>query len=406
MSEARPDDARLVRRAAFVIALQTAAAVAVVVAGVALLVLALTVREQHADAERIVRNAAIAGSSAQPGVSIVVRSPDGTVTASPGTPQGLLGLDLSTLPTGRSEVRLPHADHDRDSDAEFLLYTVDSDGTRRIAALDTRYRASETTRLVTSLVIAGILGIAAAAVLGWIIGKRAVRPLGTALALQRRFVADASHELRTPLTILHTRAQILARRAGPDLDERTRRDLDQLQDDTRTLADIVNDMLLSAEMAHRPEARTPVDLITLATEVAASFAASAEASEIALSVQVPTTGPAIVAGAPVALRRAISSLVDNALAHTHPGDTIMLRVVREESTIRLSVIDTGEGLDPAETAALTERFARGTQASGRGRRFGLGLALVREIVQAHGGTLSLSGQVGQGAQAVITLPAT
>src|SRR6185295_17635680 len=138
-----------------------------------------------------------------------------------------------------------------------------------VAAVDGRYRAAETERLAEPLLLAGGLGIAAAAALGWLVGMRAVRPLGSALALQRRFVADASHELRTPLTVLHTRAQLLARRS--DVDERTHGELVRLVDDAKVLADIVSDLLLSAEMQHRPDRREPVDLVGLSRQVADAF---------------------------------------------------------------------------------------------------------------------------------------
>jgi two-component system, OmpR family, sensor kinase len=111
----------------------------------------------------------------------------------------------------------------------------------------------------------------------------------------------------------------------------------------------------------------------------------------------------MVAGVPVALRRAVNALVDNALEHTHRGDSVTLRVARSGDEAILAVADTGEGLDPAEANALTERFARGVH-SPAGKRVGLGLALVREVVHAHGGTLSLDGQRGAGATATIALP--
>lgn len=403
----RPADARLVRRAALVIAVQTAVAVAVVVTGVAVLVLVLTVREQHADAERIVRAAATSAQDVldpPPGVILLIRGTDGRVSVSPGASQGIQSLNIDQLPAGLSEVQLPRdAKHDGSDQARYQVYAVDRDGQRVVAALDSRYRAYETDRLVTSLLLAGLVGVAAAALVGWLIGSRAVRPLGAALAIQRRFVADASHELRTPLTILHTRAQLLARRA--DVDPRTRQDLHHLVDDTRVLADIVNDLLLSAEMQHRPDSRERVDLADLAREVAGGFAAAAEQAGVSLTVDTPPDVAATVAGVPVALRRAVNALLDNALGHTHPGDAVMLKVTRDEDHVILAVIDNGEGLDPTEAAALTERFARGPQAPGRGRRFGLGLALVREVVHAHDGTLTLAGQLGQGATATITLPA-
>lgn len=396
-------DARLLRRATAVIAAQTALAVAVVVAAVAALVLFLTMREQQVDAERIVRTAAQSAqdvNDAPPQAVLIIRDQDGRTQYSSGTRPGLRSVDVGALPAGAGEVSTPPDGH-HDDITTYQVYVVDRPGRRVVAALDGRYRHYETERLLTSLLLAGLVGIVAAAGVGWLTGRRAVRPLSEALGAQRRFVADASHELRTPLTILHTRAQLAARRPG--LDERTRQELQQLVSDSRVLSEIVSDLLLSAQAQHRPDTREPVDLTLLAREVAASFEASAQQAGVTVTVQVPGQ-PCVIDGVGAALRRAVNALIDNALAHTGPGGTVTIRVAHGTG-VSLSVADDGEGFDPAEVPRLTERFARGSGTVDQGRRFGLGLALVREVVQAHGGVLTLDGRVGAGATATITLPA-
>ncbi len=385
-------DARLVRRAALLVAAQTAVAVAVVVAAVALLALSLTVKEQGRDTERRLKGAALEYKSFQdppPGVTMLGRYPDGRSTTSPGARAELAALDVDALPDGYSRRTV--------AGERYQLYVCNVPDRRVAAVLDLSVARREANRLENSLLIAGAVGIVAAAVVGWLLARRAVRPLGEALTLQRRFVADASHELRTPLTILHTRAQLLRRRAGPDAHE----GLDRLIADTRALTDIVNDLLLSAELEHRPDAREPVDVAALAREVADSFGPAASQAGVSLNV---AASEAVVSGVPAALRRAVYALVDNALGHNNPGGTITLTVAQTADDVVLTVADDGDGLDPREVEALMKRFARGSAASGKGRRFGLGLALVREIVQAHGGTLTLDGRPGEGATATIVLP--
>ena len=306
------------------------------------------------------------------------------------------GVDVRGLPGGASE-------HAFGKDHAYELYVEQrEDGTRVVAALDLRYRSRESERLLEALLPAGLVGVAAAGVIGWLVARRAVRPLGAALDLQRRFVADASHELRTPLAILHTRAQLVRRRAGPDPE--LRENLDRLIDDSRALAEIVTDLLLSAELAHRRVDQEAVDLGRLAQAVVRSFSTLSEPHGVALTA-VTGGGDLSIMGVPAALRRAVSALVDNALGHTAPGDTITVAVHRHHAAIELAVVDTGAGLDPHEAAELTRRFARGQDSPGQGRRFGLGLALVREVVLAHQGTLTLTGSPGEGATATITLPA-
>ena len=100
------------------------------------------------------------------------------------------------------------------------------------------------------LLVAGSVGILVAGLVGFLAARRAVAPLEKALALQRRFVADAGHELRTPLAVLHTRAQLLARRIPPD--DPSRSLVDQLLADSRALGEIVEEMLISAQLAADP----------------------------------------------------------------------------------------------------------------------------------------------------------
>jgi signal transduction histidine kinase len=387
----------MTRRATITIALVTAISAAVIVAAVALLAVGLTIREQRTDAERIVRTAATTADDIEdpPAGVTLVRQSGSMVRASPGAPAELAALRPDTLSPGASLIELGR-------DRTYQIYVSDRGGVRTVAALDLRYRGTELDRLADALVPAGLLGIAASALAGWFVARRAVRPLGEALSLQRRFVADASHELRTPLTILQTRAQLLRRRSGPQLQA----GLEQLVDDARVLAEIMNDLLLSAELAHRPAAREPVDLSAVAGDVVGSFAESAERADVDLRLEAAPTDVFGVDGSPAPLRRAISALVDNALGHTPAGGRITVRVRRENEAIVLEVEDTGSGLDPAVAAELVKRFARSADAPGQGRRFGLGLALVQEIVQSHGGTLSLTGALGKGAIATITLPAS
>jgi signal transduction histidine kinase len=398
-------DSLLVRRATLTIATLTAGAVAVVVAAVVLLSVALTIREQRADADRIVRDAATSAEDVTdppPNVVLLIH-PRGHAgnEVSAGAPPALATLDLQRLPIGLSQVSLSH---------DYRLFVSDRDGTRVVAALDLRYRSRETERLLSSLLPAGLVGIVAATIIGWLVARRAVRPLGDALALQRRFVADASHELRTPLTILHTRAQLLQRRASGDAD--LSENLERLTADTRALTEIVSDLLLSAEMQHRPADREPVNLARLARDVTASFDVLAEQDNVRLTTVVEDRDDVAgdgenltVAGIPVALRRALSALIDNALGHVQPSGAVTVTIARQGTNVSLAVIDNGEGIDPHRAGELTQRFARGADAPGHGRRFGLGLALVHEVVDAHGGTLTLTGSPGQGTTATITIPA-
>ena len=115
----------------------------------------------------------------------------------------------------------------------------------------------------------------------------------------------------------------------------------------------------------------------------------------------------VVTGVRSSLRRALAALADNALAHVSAGGTVTVAARRDGAYVCLIVTDDGEGLDPADAARLLERFARGEpRRSQPGRRFGLGLALVSDVVHAHRGRLHIDGRPGTGATFTIALPAS
>src|SRR4029079_19018611 len=126
-------------------------------------------------------------------------------------------------------------------------------------------------RLLLALGAAELAGILASIAVVVLLTRRSLRPLTEALALQRRFVADASHELRAPLTVLHTRIQLLARRFDDGDEQRTREQIDALAADTRVLGEVIEDLLASASMAGSGVPRDRVDVAALAEDVRASM---------------------------------------------------------------------------------------------------------------------------------------
>ncbi len=396
-----PGETRLLRRAARTVALQTALAVAVVVAVVAAVVLLAFARQQSDEADRTVRNAwSTADDVDDPpvGVWLLERRASGRISVTPGTPVFVRGLDPKALPAGLSRRTA--------GGQELRIYTGARETGRFSAVYDLAEGARERHRLLLSLGLAAALGIVGAAVVGTVIGRRAVRPLGEAMALQRRFVTDASHELRTPLAVLLTRAQLLRRHLPRGTRADVVTDADRIVIDTKNLADVVTDLLLSAELQHRPMTGEDVDVMALAVDVGAAMLPLATEHGVLLSVApgdpVDPAGP-VVRGAPAALRRALMSLVDNALAHTPAGGHVTIRADGDSDVVRLVVADDGEGLDPAQTGRLVQRFARDTD-RGAGRRFGLGLALVDEVARAHGGRIEIAGRPGEGATFTLVLP--
>ena len=355
-------------------------------------------------------------------IYLFLQAPNGALTGTPGSPPGLPDLlELAaTSATGQTRVTtIERAGRD------FQIRTERRPNGLLQAAYDLTGKEQERHRLLAALGIAESIGVAAAALVGALLGQRAVAPLGEALTRQRRFVAEAAHELRTPLTLLHTRVQLLERAARRRGDDALAVEAREILDDSRRLGEVIEDLLLAADLARNADRRTVVDLSQLTRDVVAAAAAQAEQQAVRLtfrhdptpvhggSVQDGSPGvapfPATVLGIESALRRAVTALVDNALGHTPSGGTVTVtvshRTDRGTKMLTVRVSDTGIGLDPTHARRLFERFARG-ETTGDRRRFGLGLALVHETIANHQGRIEVDGALGRGASFTIILPAT
>jgi two-component system OmpR family sensor kinase len=282
----------------------------------------------------------------------------------------------------------------------YTTLTVRRGGEIRQAAFDMRYQLSDRRQLAWAMLLALVLGLLIAAGTGWLLAGRAIRPLDDALTRQRRFVADASHELRTPLTRLYTRAQLLLRLRGPEVPKEIELELRQVIESSRELNEIVDDLLRSATLSAHPPQGEPVDIAEVASSVA--DAEQLRASEAGIVVAAKAEGgQTVVSGVESALRRMISALVDNALRHTAPGGHVWLTTSSTPGLVELVVADDGSGIDPASADRLFERFNH----SSPGRPgHGLGLSLVREIVEAHGGSVNANGNPGAGSRFTVRLP--
>lgn len=333
--------------------------------------------------------------------SLVTISDPGGVHSSPDLPEGLpdqAAIDRVQR-TGTDETSTIRSDGET-----YAVLTAVHQGRVVQAAFGLREQQEELARLVTALVISGVLAAAAAAGLAVLMARRAMRPLADALSLQRRFVADASHELRTPLTLLSTRAQLVRRRIadgsaeGPAVAD----GIDEIVADSRALTEIVEDLLIAAdprEDAHRE----PVDLAELAAASARSAEAAAAERGVAIEV---LSSSVVVSGAPVSLRRLVIALLDNAIDHARSSITVDVRSMGRDAV--LCVSDDGPGFPHSGTGRAFERFASarsGEPAPGDSRHYGLGLALVAEVTARHGGSVTAANDGPRGGAAVtVRLP--
>ena len=230
--------------------------------------------------------------------------------------------------------------------------------------------------------------------------------LHASLDRQRDLVADAGHELRTPLAVLQTELEVADRpgRSREDLVESVR----HARAETARLAALSEDLLLLAqadgptEILHT-ELTEPLDVVSGSV---AAFRDEAAAAGVALAVHAAAT-PTVAELDPVALRRVLDNLLDNALRHTAPGGSIDVRLEHGEDELVLTVDDTGPGFPEDFLPHAFERFSRAERSRSRshaGYGSGLGLSIVETLVGAHGGCVTAANRDAGGARLTVRLP--
>jgi signal transduction histidine kinase len=411
----------LLRRTELRLGLQAAGIVSVIVLLLTATAGLVLLRGQHRAANALLSQALVRADDVDDppsGVWLAERRPDGTVRTTSGAPTGLALAD-AVRRTGATGLLEPF--DLRLAGDEYRVQTVRRpDGYTYVAAMDLRANHTERDRLLGAMLGAGAVCLLLAAAAGAWLGRRATEPLGTALALQRRFVGDAGHELRTPLTLLSTRAQLLRRRLrAAEVDPEVLAETDRVVADTRRLATILDDLLLAADPTAARSAER-VDLAALAAEVVAE--AAPVGAQRSIRITAPDTAvpdpsdpsdpldtallDTAVRGSPTALRRAITALVDNAVRHADHQVEVAVR--RDRRRVVLEVVDDGPGVDPELAPRMFDRFVSGPgrdapEVDGR-RHYGLGLALVSDIVASHGGNIELAVGGRPGTAFRITLP--
>ncbi|MGC9497294.1 sensor histidine kinase [Streptomyces sp. WG7] len=400
MRPSAPTEWAAVRRARLRIAVITGAIITLLITVVGGIAHTVMVHAQNDQVWRELRYGAGYGDLTSPPVCTWLYAPG--VAPLSNAPDGFpLRADLN-------RVRGTHEAVERTVERNHTVYLVRTqlraDGDVVQAVFDLRFQLADRNHLWFALGVAELVGLLAAAVTGALLGRRAVAPLAEALTRQQQFVTDASHELRTPVTQVHTRAQVLARQAADqDLPVPHRDGLARLVTSAGRLGEVLDDLLLSASLAAgpaRPSERRPVDLAALARAVVAEESDRARARRLTVVVDGPPR-PLFVDGIQSALRRAVGELLSNAISHTPAEGRIEVTLSRSAGMVGLAVTDTGPGFDPATVEQLFQRFHRG---GGDGGRYGLGLALLREVVTRHRGTVTATGRPGHGARFVIRLP--
>lgn len=220
---------------------------------------------------------------------------------------------------------------------------------------------------------------------------------------RRQMTADIAHELRNPLMVMTGYIEALRDGVLRPTPERFDMMYEEAQHLQRLVADLRTLSLADAgELALSPQV---VDPFSLLMRVAEAYAPNAQKANITLAVG-PTVAVPTVKVDVERIVQVLANLVTNALRYTPAGGTITLGVQAERDGVVLTVADTGEGIAPDVLPHVFDRFYRAdTARSQNGDESGLGLAIVKSIVTSHGGTITVSSELGQGSTFAICLPA-
>lgn len=224
-------------------------------------------------------------------------------------------------------------------------------------------------------------------------------------AMKTRFLATMSYEFRTPLTSIGGFAELLQAGLGGDLSDQGREYVEAILSSVGRLGEQIESVLdlSQSEAGLLPLAREEIDLLPFVTRLVEERAAAVRDAGLTLDLRGNRNAGRIM-GDRRRLARALGHLIDNAIAATPAGGRILLELKGLKDRARIVVSDNGPGMDAATLARALEGIKLSADGKTIERRQGLGLPLARQLIEAHGGSLELLSEPGQGTAAIVELP--
>lgn len=219
------------------------------------------------------------------------------------------------------------------------------------------------------------------------------------------FYSMIAHDLRTPLSAILLRSELIIDGGRGMLSAEVMNDMRRIHKNIRELVTMINDFLEIAryEGGEQQIERAPVDLASLAQEIVEDFRPLGEASRLQLSARVPDR-QVVVSGERRRLAQVLSNLLSNAIKFTSEGGVVEVAVVPNGTQVEASVRDTGRGISRDAIPTIFERYSRAIDADHEVVGSGLGLMIVRQTIEAHGGTVGVESRPREGSRFWFRLP--
>ena len=240
---------------------------------------------------------------------------------------------------------------------------------------------------------------------GYLLARKSLAPIASMVSEQQRFIADASHELRTPLAVLRGETEVALGKTRTV--EEYQESLTLIQEEAERLSRIVEDLfILARQPIESPTTLTkePVSLTEVVKDCARAAQVLAVRKGVRLKLENGSTSIAFNADEEL-IKRMILNLLDNAVKYTPEGGEISLALEKHNGSAEIVVRDTGIGLSEGDQLRVFDRFYRVDKARSRALGgAGLGLSIVRTIVEAHGGEITVESTPRHGSTFTVSLP--
>lgn len=278
-----------------------------------------------------------------------------------------------------------------------------NDSTTLVAVID---RTADRQNLVTVsslIILIYITSLLVAVLFFYLYSSYALAPVGESMQKQRDLIANASHELKTPLTVIATNLAVMKSEPHSTIEENAKW-MEAIEAQIKRMNGLITGMLQLSKMENVPLTLTDVNLSEITEGACLGFDAVCFEKGLRLVTKI---APGIrVMGDKDALDRLVASLLDNATKYCGPEGKIGLRLTADNRRARLCVINTGDPVSDEDAKHIFDRFYRsdGARSNPDNNSFGLGLAIARATVEAHGGTITCHGIADKGTVFEVMIP--
>jgi signal transduction histidine kinase len=274
-----------------------------------------------------------------------------------------------------------------------------------VAGIDITEQNRLLDQLMLTQIIISIIFLLVSIVIGYMMSRRAMKPIMQSFEKQQKFTADASHELRTPLAVLYSSIEVLESEEGERMSEFSKQVILDMKDEIKRMTSLVSDLLTLARADASVVKLTFVEFM-LDDELDRVFRSFVPiASQRAIDLIHPEDTEVLLRADQERFRQLLVILLDNAMQYTAKGGQIIIDAVVQGNMLILRVQDTGIGIPEDKIQEIFERFNRLDESRNRtDGHAGLGLSIAKWIIEAHRGSIRVESKLGEGSMFIVMLP--